>query len=67
MEIENEKKLCIIAKYEKYANHCQYLERVDDAMNLGEIKISSAALENIILKHTLLSRTVAPISFWTKG
>ena len=65
-EQENEKELCLIAKYGNYANHCQYLERIDDAMNLDEIKISSAALDNIILKHTLLSRKVAAISFGQK-
>ena len=53
----------IVAHSDKYGDYYQHLGRVDDTMNLGGIKISSIALENVILRHPLLSREVAAISF----
>mmetsp|Transcript_37602 Transcript_37602/g.61811 ORF Transcript_37602/g.61811 Transcript_37602/m.61811 type:complete len:308 (+) Transcript_37602:1-924(+) len=53
----------IVAKSDEYGTYYQHLGRVDDTMNLGGIKISSVALENVIVKHPLLSREVAAIAY----
>eukprot|EP01084_Bolivina_argentea_P241908 405959_1 len=53
----------IIAYSLEHGAYYQHLGRVDDTMNLGGIKVSSVALENVILRHPLLSREVAAIAF----
>jgi len=55
--------LRIVHFSKEYGAYYQHLGRVDDTMNLGGIKISSIALENVILRHPLLSREVAAISY----
>ncbi|ETO20828.1 catalytic/ ligase [Reticulomyxa filosa] len=41
----------------------QHLGRVDDTMNLGGIKVSSVGLENVVMRHPLLSKEIAAVAY----